>query len=202
MQRQGSGTSRDRIMIGTSLQTPSIDVPLHPLLGQARPLAAAPERAPPQPADRVAEESQRGGVHRHALVSEVPGDHAAQPQALLVERAVHASPELRHRRTPSGFPMRPGVPSVGASPRISQFPGLVIPLVRGVSDRAGSGFVSRWPCTGVALRFSLQRRGRDRPTQGRCRSLHLHCNTLALASQRRSDRRTRRSPCRYRSVGS
>ena len=87
--------SAERIgMTDTSRRQPAIDMPLHPGPGETMALAAPPKRAHPQPADLESKGAQRRGVHRHAVVADVSPDDAAQPRALLAERAVRAAVRL------------------------------------------------------------------------------------------------------------
>src|SRR5262245_19357599 len=73
----------------------AIDVPLHPRTSQTMALTAPPKRAQPESSDLVPKGAQRVGVHRHAVVTDVPANDAAQPRALFADGPVHASPQLR-----------------------------------------------------------------------------------------------------------
>ena len=85
-------------MTDTSGRHPAIDRPLHSRPGQTMALAAPTKRAHPQPADLKTKGAQRRGVHWHAVVADVSADDAAQPQALLADGPVQASPQFGFHR--------------------------------------------------------------------------------------------------------
>src|SRR4051812_28439691 len=69
---------------------PPIDVPSHPPPRQVLTLTPLTKRAEPESTDLKAECVQRRAVRRHSVVPNVSADDAAQPRALLAERAMHA----------------------------------------------------------------------------------------------------------------
>jgi hypothetical protein len=58
--------------------------------------------------------------------------------------AVRLPAVVRHRRGSLDFPMRSALPARADDRRLSRFPCVVFPYMRGVSDRAGSTAASRW----------------------------------------------------------
>jgi hypothetical protein len=80
-------------MTDTCRRQPAIDMPLHPRPGQRTALAPTWKPAEPQSSDLTTEGAQRRGIHRLAVIANVPPDHTAQPRALLADGPVHASPQ-------------------------------------------------------------------------------------------------------------
>src|SRR5213593_4795787 len=73
---------------------PAVDVAMHPLPRESVLLAAAPERAAPEPPDYLTEDAERPAIQRHAIVPNVPGHDRPQIGALLRDGVMHASPEF------------------------------------------------------------------------------------------------------------
>lgn len=73
---------------------PPVDEAPHPVPQDAAILASSRQGAMPEPADLEPEEEQRGAVHGHTVISDVPIDHRTQPSALLRDGVVHAPSKL------------------------------------------------------------------------------------------------------------
>src|SRR5207245_1080723 len=73
---------------------PAVHVAMEPLRREAMFLAAAAERATPQPPHGLTEGDDGPAVQRHAKVADVSGHDRAKVRALLRDGLVHASPEL------------------------------------------------------------------------------------------------------------
>lgn len=77
----------------------------------------------------------------HRLRRRLPGLVRRLPRYY---EAVRLPGVVRRRRLPWGFTIRSAVPSTADDAGTSRFPCELIPCVRGVSDRAGSGRASRY----------------------------------------------------------
>ncbi len=86
----------------------------------------------------------------HHLRSRLPGLVRRLPRYY---GAVRLPGAVRHRRSPWAFTMRSAAPIAADNAGISRFPYKLIPCVRGVSDRAGSGRASRYRHVRCCLPF-------------------------------------------------
>jgi hypothetical protein len=144
-------------------------------------------------------------------------------------RAVRLPVFVHHRRLSMDFPMRPATLLSAGDHGRSRFPGVMLPTVHGVSDRAGSRRASRWRRAGCSLplistasaprfdsRFrgsipgptvplsTLRRRGcpHRRMTRGRCGSLRLQRFELpSIAPRRLAGARRSEDPKKARRQG-
>ena len=88
-------TAAQRIgMTDAGRRQPAVNQPPHAVPGHAAVLAPTRERAMPEAADLKPKHVQRGAVHGHAVVTNVPTDNRAQPGADSRNGVVHASSEV------------------------------------------------------------------------------------------------------------
>ena len=107
---------RIRMTHACGRQPPSAE-PRHPVPPDTAGLASSPKGATPETADLEPKEAQRGGVHGHAVVSEVPTNDRLQPSALLRDGIVHASSQLGFDLAQLGLqPFADGLPQHRETP--------------------------------------------------------------------------------------
>ena len=82
-------------MTDAGRRQPASDKSPHAVPEDATGLTAPGQRALPELADLKPEPVERGLVHRHPVVPDVPPDHRAQPRAHDRDGVMHASPGVR-----------------------------------------------------------------------------------------------------------
>jgi hypothetical protein len=104
-------------MAGADGWQPLGDEAPHPVPKDTSILATARQGAVPEPADLEPEEDQRGGVHGHAVISDVPCNERPQPCALLRDGIVPASSKLGFDLAQLGLqPFADGLPQHREAP--------------------------------------------------------------------------------------
>jgi hypothetical protein len=81
-------------MTNTSRWKPSRKIAPHAAPRQVVTLAATSQYRPPQVTRRLAKSAQRGAVHGHPVIAEVPQQDRAQVCSLFPNGRVHASPQF------------------------------------------------------------------------------------------------------------
>jgi hypothetical protein len=96
---------------------PLVDEPIHPGPQDPAVLATTRQGAMPEMADLEPEEAQRGAVHGHAVLSDVPTHDRVQPLALLRDGIVPASSKLGFDLAQLGLqPFADGLPQHREAP--------------------------------------------------------------------------------------